>query len=247
MSGAVISGALARKLPLGHRQASVHHGAAMRRRSRAEGGKGAGESMKRVLGVLLAAATTGATAGQYRVGLDSPDPTAPVCAAMKKALNEGVISDVRKPVCRRRLDISSDVEDLTSPSLQSVSLKDHRDLLVKMLMIRGAPMASEKAARIADDVIRSSGARMYATRLDPDNGGHVRKIYVLDNTTCEPQWFSNPASPVVYVEAPDGTLDPYWGNGPQVMGYPFFYRGRTYYAQWQSFGRGLSPAVFAAY
>ena len=226
-----------------HWQPHVRHGAAMRSSPETKGRRGVGVGMGRVLAVLLAAATTGVIAGEYRVGSDSPDPAAPVCAAMKQALSEGAINDVRKPVCRRRLNISCGVDGLTSPSLQSVSLKDHRDLLVEMLMITGAPMAREQAARIADDVVRSSEARIYTTRLDPDNGGRVRKIYVLDNTTCAQEWFSNPASPVVYVEAPNGALDPYWGQGSQIMGHPFFYKGKTYYAQWLSNGGRRPPAL----
>ena len=66
-------------------------------------------------------------------------------------------------------------------------------------MITGAPMASDKAGQRVDDIIRSSEVRIYATRLDPDNSGHVRNIYVVDNTICEPEWSSNPVSPAVYV------------------------------------------------
>jgi hypothetical protein len=112
-----------------------------------------------------------------------------------------------------------------------------------MLMITGAPMANDEAGQRADDIIRTSRATIYTTELDPDNGGHVRKVYVLDNTSCEQEWFSNPASPVVYVGTAHGVLDPYWGGGSRIMGYPFFYKGQTYYAQWQSNGERLPPSL----
>lgn len=199
--------------------------------------------LRRMLGLFLSAATTVTIAAEYRVASDSPDPSSPMCAAIRSALNKGAIEDTRKPVCRRKLDISSGVEGLTSPSLKSLSLKDHRNLLVQMLMITGSPMTSDQAGEVADKIIRMSGAAIYTTDLDPDNGGRVRKIYILDNSSCEFEWFTNPASPVIYVEDSKRALDPYWGQGSRIMGYPFFYKGLTYYAQWQSNGEQLPPSL----
>ena len=200
--------------------------------------------LRGAFGLFSFAVATMAVGAEYRIDPHySPEP---VSVAMTKALNKGAIVDVRMPVCRRRMDISGNREGLSSASLRKIDLQDHRQLLIEMLMITGAPMASDKAGQRVDDIIRSSEVRIYATRLDPDNSGHVRNIYVVDNTSCEPEWFSNPASPAVYVEAANGELDPYWGKGTSALGYPFFYRGQTYYAQWQSNGSRY-PASLSLY
>lgn len=199
-----------------------------------------------MLGLLIGAVITSAAAAVFKPDPDFPSPGASVCTAVSEALNAGAVFDAKEPVCRRQLRFkaASAKFGLSAPYLRGVDLKSHRDLLTQMMMIGDPPVPDDQARRLVNNLIERPDIAIYAANFDPDNGGHDRTTYLLAENNCENSWFANPTFPVVFVEASSGRLDPYWGGGRDVMGYPFFYQRKTFYAKWYPTGKFLPPTLF---
>lgn len=204
--------------------------------------------VRKPLAFVLSMWATQVMATTYELDPDYQGPNAAVCIAVRDALNVAAISDEQDPFCKRRLKITRDGADfgLDPVPMQQIDISTHRDLLVQMLAINSEYQTHsdqekrQRAEAAADRVIKSNLISIYLTSFDPDNGGKVRQIFVMDEASCIVESVANPSYPVVFMERSPGILDPYWGRGAFTAGFPFFFERRTYYAKWDSQGEVLN-------
>ncbi|WP_430390000.1 hypothetical protein [Dyella sp. 20L07] len=189
--------------------------------------------------------TSVAFASFYSVDRERAGPNAEVCAAVARALNEHLVSDAAEPLCPRRLKLEAraSIYGLTSVALVPMQLSARRDLLTQMLVINGryaVPLddaAKSRVATVTNRIIDSGSASIYSAKMDPNNSGRVRKVYLLENSACPVESYASAFASVVFVEGVRQSLGPFWGVDYATAGYPFRYIGSIFYAAWESRGR----------